>query len=807
MEFLATTTLTKRKVSATVNDKEIHITEELFSEALGLPNTGLDFKTNLTAAESNAVRLVISADDQDPVIHSSRKNKLKPEFKWLLNIISRSIQGRGGEPLPPNNILNSEQMSEKTDKAVKPKSSRTKSLKGTDSSAPAEEDSKQEKPKRKAVQAEASQKKKGRKKSSAKKSSNNPTNSEKTLSSDNSPKRTGDVFQPIPINTVIPINVDSPPLRQTEPSGSHETESASKEEVEVSIHSKHSKSPNKNIDEVMANVGLNTSKVIVDVVQNIAKETEDDVSSHLKPANQVEISGQSESHSVEEKEPSGSAGNKSVPIDTTIQSAQDGPADSTIVPEGPVQVNKGKEVLFEDSAVKGKGVLQTGSQPETLTEAEVVISAEEEEEMFKGLIRDMDKDEKLLELEELALKLANTNVIQAAFSKTAVIHEYARLHAVEDALREAEGATLTPIEAKMFERFHLVREKLLKSVERLDAKWRNECRHHLTHAKLYQSQPFFAAGETSMTAENRGSDPPQNDKALELEQVKQVVIDTLKSCLGNYSIATDEKIATVETNLTNAIRGSVQNEMANTAQTSIRSMIDEAVQTSVKSLIAESVQTTTSPLVDMLQAMAVQIGELSKLQVSKTQEQFNSDAETAKKLQDEERERERLRKELEDKDHALAKQCEEEEQADLHEPIPAQISHAMKTRNKNKRKAVAEVMKREEQNSQRVIEPVGLNVQPLDEEEEEDIEELNRRKKKAIGSSTATPRPIIAQTSRPPKPVCAGFGFGKRTPDISSVFAGWRIDAERRDREWKAREEEERRRKEKELEKGGPSKP
>ncbi|XP_047326061.1 nucleolar protein dao-5-like [Impatiens glandulifera] len=182
-------------------------------------------------------------------------------------------------------------------------------------------------------------------------------------------KRTGDVFQPIPINTVRPINVDSPSPRQTEPSRSHETESASKEEVEVSIHSENSKSPNKNIDEIMADVGLNTSEVIVGVFQNIAKETEDDVSSRLNPADQE--------GNTEEKEPSGSAGNKSIPIDTTIQSAQDGPADSKIIPEGRVQVNKGKEVLIEDSAVKGKGVLQTGSQPEIITEAEVVISAEE----------------------------------------------------------------------------------------------------------------------------------------------------------------------------------------------------------------------------------------------------------------------------------------------------------------------------------------------------------------------------------------------------------------------------------------------
>ncbi|XP_047310866.1 uncharacterized protein LOC124914373 [Impatiens glandulifera] len=685
---------------------------------------------------------------------------------------------RQREPLPPNNILNSESMSEKTDKAVKPKSSRTKSSKGTSSSAPAEEYSKKEKPKKKAVEAEASQEKNGRKKSSAKKISSKPADSEKTLSSDKSPKRTGDVFQPILINTVRPISVDSQSPRQTEPSGSHKTESASKEEADVNINSENSKSPSKKIDE----------------------------------------------------EPSGSAGNKSAPKDTTTQSAQDGPAASTIPPEGLVQVNK------------GKGVLQTGSQPEITTEGKVTFSAEEEEDMFDRLVWDMNRDasdlispyllwvqlrcetklsdmipgmsgnkewEKLVKLEETALKMANTNLVQPAFSKTEVILEYARLQAVEDALKEAQGAALTPIEVRMTERFHPVREKILKNLDWLDAQWRSNCRHQLINADLYQRKHFFVGGETSRTVEHWGQDPPQNDKAPELEQVKLAVIETLESCLGNYSTATDEKIAKAETNLSNTIRGTVQSEMTNTVQTSIRSMIDEAVQTSVKSLITESIQTATAPLVDMLQAMTVQIGELSKLHVSKTQEHINSDAETAKKLQDEERERERSRKELEEKDHELAQKCNEEEHATIHEPIPAQPSHAMKTRNKGKRKAVAKVLKRAEQNSQRVTEPVGLNVQTLDEEEEEDIEELNRRKKREMESSTATPssRPIVAQTSRPPKLVCTGFRFGKRTPGISSVWVGLQIDAARRAREWKEREEEELRRLEKELKKGGPSKP
>ncbi|XP_047335612.1 uncharacterized protein LOC124939148 [Impatiens glandulifera] len=422
----------------------------------------------------------------------------------------------------------------------------------------------------------------------------------------------------------------------------------------------------------------------------------------------------------------------------------------------------------------GKGTLQTGPQPETLIGDKATLSTEQEDELFEELIRDMNKSasemispyllwvqlrcetklsdmapgmsgnkhwDRLIKLEEMPLKLAHTNLIQPAFSKTAVIREFARLQAIENALKEVEGATLTPIEMKMSERFHPVWEKLMQSLDHLDAQWRNGCRHQLSNADLYKSKTFFVVGETSRTAENQERNPLQNTKAPELVQIQQAVIDTIESCLGNYKTATDERIATAEANLSNTIQGSVQTEIANTVRTSIKSMIDEA-------------------------AIALQIAELSKIQVSKTQEQIESDAETAKRLQEEERERERLQKEIEEKDHEFAQKCNEEEQAAIQEPTPAQPSttpaqpsHAMKTRNKKKRKAVAEVIKRAEQSSQRVIVPVGLNVQPVadeeEDEEEEDIEELNWRKKRTLEMSTAIPssRPIVAQPPHQPKPV------------------------------------------------------
>ncbi|XP_047335625.1 putative golgin subfamily A member 6-like protein 3 [Impatiens glandulifera] len=273
--------------------------------------------------------------------------------------------------------------------------------------------------------------------------------------------------------------------------------------------------------------------------------------------------------------------------------------------------------------------------------------------------------------------------------------------------------------------------------------------------------------------------------------MKGVVVDTIISCLHKYSIAIDEKIAVVQTNLTKTVRASIHSEIVETVQTSIKSMIDESVQTAI------------APLLDMMQAMASQIEELSKMQADKTQEQIRADAETARRLQEEDEARERLRKEIEDKDHELAKQCNEEKKAALPESTPAQASHSMKTRNKNKRKTVATLMKQAERSGLEEIQPVGQLEKLLDDEEEEDTTRLNRRKKKAIEVSTTVPSsdPIVAQSSRPPRLVSRGFGFNKRTPGISSVFTRWQIDAERREREWKAREEEERKHKEKE--KGG----
>ncbi|XP_047326553.1 ribosomal biogenesis protein LAS1L-like [Impatiens glandulifera] len=161
--------------------------------------------------------------------------------------------------------------------------------------------------------------------------------------------------------------------------------------------------------------------------------------------------------------------------------------------------------------------------------------------------------------------------------------------------------------------------------------------------------------------------------------------------------------------------------------------------------------------------MAAQIEELSKLQVDRTQEQIRADAETARRIQDEEDARERLRKETEDKDHELVKKYNEEEKVAQPESTSAQASHSMKTRNKNKRKKIVSLLHQVEQSDIEEFQPDEQFEEPLNEEEEEDATRLNPRKKKAVETSTASPSssPTVAQSSRPPRPIGGAFRFNQ----------------------------------------------
>ncbi|XP_047309862.1 apical junction molecule-like [Impatiens glandulifera] len=383
------------------------------------------------------------------------------------------------------------------------------------------------------------------------------------------------------------------------------------------------------------------------------------------------------------------------------------------------------------------------------------------------------------------------------------MEEYAKLQAVNDALKKAEGAELTLMELRMIERFQTLRDDLAHNVDRLEAEWREECKNFLLYADQFQSRPIFNTGESSKSAENRKKGhqmheteqednrsrlPSQTDQTTGLAQIKEVVVDIIISSLNEYNISTDAKIATIQADLVETVRASIHSEIVETVQTSIKTMIDK------------SVEMATAPLLEMMQAMEAQIEELSKLQADRTKEQIRSDAKTARRIQAEEDARERLRKETEDKDHELAKQVYEAENATQPESTPAQASHSMKTRNKNKRKQIAILLHQVEQSGIEEYQPGGQLEEPLNEEEEEDVARLNPRKKKGVELSIASisSGPIAAQSSRPPRPVGSAFRFNQRNPGISSVFTGWQIDAERRERELK--EEEER---QKEKEKGG----
>ncbi|XP_047309756.1 uncharacterized protein YGR130C-like [Impatiens glandulifera] len=567
------------------------------------------------------------------------------------------------------------------------------------------------------------------------------------------------------------------PSRQTESSGSHETMSKSKEipAIEVSIHSQSSKSPTKTLNEVIDNIGLRTSEVIENVVQNVNHETEDDVTSLLQNTDQVGATGQTTINlaeeavnseniipparegSNEEKQPSGSVWDKSVSTGSNSQAAQDGPSNPFITPEGPSQVSKGKEVMIEDTPVQ-----------ELTLDAEVPISEEEEEAMFQEFIRDMNKEAdeiaapyhlwvrlrcetklsdmipdfngneywlKLLQLEQEALKITGTEVIQAAYAKTETMEEYFKLKAVDDTLKNSDGNELTPMELKLIKRFQGVRDDLTSNVHRLK----------------FQSRPIFKIGESSKSAgngqegpqqqkteneDNRGKFPSQTNQNLGFEQIKGVIIDTITSSLNEYNIATDAKNSTIQADLVETVWESIHAEIVETVQTSIKTTIDK------------SVEMATAPLLEMMQAMAAQIKELTKLQAARTQEQIRLDAETARRIQTEEEDKERLRKETEDNDLKLAKKIVEDEQAAQPKPTPIQAPHSMVTRIRGKRKKITNLLKLVEQSGIECSQPVGQSEEPLDEEKEEDVEQLNRRKKKAVKSSIASPSlgPTIDQT-------------------------------------------------------------
>ncbi|XP_047342821.1 uncharacterized protein LOC124946302 [Impatiens glandulifera] len=99
--------------------------------------------------------------------------------------------------------------------------------------------------------------------------------------------------------------------------------------------------------------------------------------------------------------------------------------------------------------------------------------------------------DKLIQLEERALTLANTNLIQPAFNKAPVILENARLQAVENAFQDTQGKTLNPIEMRMAERFLGVREQLVRNLDRLDMQWWKSFQRQFNNAELYQMMIEF----------------------------------------------------------------------------------------------------------------------------------------------------------------------------------------------------------------------------------------------------------------------------------------------------------------------------
>ncbi|XP_047335508.1 protein FAM50A-B-like [Impatiens glandulifera] len=131
--------------------------------------------------------------------------------------------------------------------------------------------------------------------------------------------------------------------------------------------------------------------------------------------------------------------------------------------------------------------------------------------------------------------------------------------------------------------------------------------------------------------------------------------------------------------------------------------VTESRTTTLNSKLIESVKATvessTAPLLEMMQVMAAQIEELTKIKAVTTQEQIRANAEIALRIQTEEEKQERLRKELEEKDFMVAQNLQKEEEAKQKqtEPVQAEQTTGMVTRGrKKKRKKIADLLSRVE---------------------------------------------------------------------------------------------------------------
>ncbi|XP_047325899.1 uncharacterized protein LOC124929521 [Impatiens glandulifera] len=94
-EFFKTASLTGRKITATVSGQQLELTEESVVDILRLPSEGTNLPATLDQ-ETFKAAFQILAETKVPVGVSRKKSSLRPEYRPLCDIFTKSVQARGG---------------------------------------------------------------------------------------------------------------------------------------------------------------------------------------------------------------------------------------------------------------------------------------------------------------------------------------------------------------------------------------------------------------------------------------------------------------------------------------------------------------------------------------------------------------------------------------------------------------------------------------------------------------------------------------------------------------------------------------
>ncbi|XP_047335636.1 rootletin-like [Impatiens glandulifera] len=94
-EFFQTVSLAERTITATVSGQQLELTEESVADILRLPSEGTNLPSTLEQETFEAACQVLS-ETKVPIGVSGKKTSLRPEYRPLCDIFTKSVQARGG---------------------------------------------------------------------------------------------------------------------------------------------------------------------------------------------------------------------------------------------------------------------------------------------------------------------------------------------------------------------------------------------------------------------------------------------------------------------------------------------------------------------------------------------------------------------------------------------------------------------------------------------------------------------------------------------------------------------------------------